>query len=302
MKRPAKPPTPSKLPRELTREHFAFMRAVAQGLDERASWERYMAGPGERADTRNIRRDVGLIRDAFATAARREGRPGTARLVLIDPRKVADSPALPSLEEFARERGLEDFSEQEQSDAFAVAFGTAGADQGVRAKQSRRARLVSHQMDALRWLEHRVVQDPTQSDPLAFWLALTLSEKLARCQIVTVQQLYLHIDKLGFHLFRKIEGIGVGKAARVVAWFLANEVPLGLRLGPHVLAAPGELGENDRDGVVRPATGLVPLEKLLLPEMYGGAALLEQVDEWIMSQRAAPTQLQYRQCAERLLL
>ena len=140
------------------------MRAVAQGLDERASWERHLAGPGERADSRNIRRDVALIRDAFATAARREGRPGTARRLLIDPGQVADSPAQHSLEEFIRERGLDDFSEQEQSDA----FGTAGADQGVRAKQSRRARLVSHQMDAFRWLEHRVVQDPTQLAPSPF--------------------------------------------------------------------------------------------------------------------------------------
>lgn len=296
MKRPAKPL------RELTREHFACMRAVAQGLDERASWERYLAGPGDRADSRNIRRDVALIRDAFAAAARREGRPGTARLVLIDPRQVADSPALPSLDEFARERGLEDFSEQEQAEAFAEAFGPADVGRAEHAKQSRRGRLVSHQLEALRWLEHRVVQDPAPEDALAFWLPPALVEKLSRFQIATVQQLYLHIDARGFHWFRKIQGVGVSKAAKVVAWFRANEVALGLRLGPHVLAAPGELGENDRDGVVLPATGLVPLEKLLLPEMYGGAVLLGQVDEWINSQRAAPTQRAYRQCAERILL
>jgi hypothetical protein len=298
--------TPPKTLRKLTREHFAFMRAVAQGLDERASWERYLAVPGERADTRtdtrNIRRDVALIRDAFAAAARREGRPGTARLVLIDPRLVVDSPALPSLDEFARERGLEDFSEQEQAEAFAEAFGPADVGRAEHARQSRRARLVSHQLEALRWLEHRVVQDPAPADPLAFWLPPALIEKLAALQIATVQQLFTYIDACGFHWFRKIQGVGVGKAARVVAWFQANEVALGLRLGPHVLAAPGELGEKDRDEVVSPAIGLVPLEKLLLPESYGGAALLGQVHEWIMSQRAAPTQRAYRKYAERLLL
>ena len=299
MKRLATPPTP---PRELTREHFAFMRALAQGLDERASWERYLAGPGERADSRNIRRDVALIRDAFAAAARREGRPGTARLVLIDPRQVADSPALPSLDEFARERGLEDFSEQEQAEAFAEAFGPADVGRAEHAKQSRRGRLVSHQLEALRWLELRVVQDPTPEDPLAFWLPPGLVEKLSRIQIATVQQLYLHIDARGFHWFRKLQGIGMAKAARVVAWFRTNEGALGLRLGAHVLVAPNALRGKDRDEVVHPATALVPLEKLLLPEKYGGSALLEQVDEWIRSQRAAPTERAYRQCAERLLL
>ena len=28
--------------RKLHRGHFAFMRALAQGLDERASWDRYL--------------------------------------------------------------------------------------------------------------------------------------------------------------------------------------------------------------------------------------------------------------------
>lgn len=64
-----------------------------------------------------------------------------------------------------------------------------------------------------------------------------------------------------------------------MAWFRVDEVALGLCMDPHVLAAPDELREKDRDEVVLPATGLAPLETLLLPEICGGAVLVGQVQE-----------------------
>src|SRR6516165_10423555 len=97
--------------RKLHRAHFAFMRALAQGLDERASWDRYLRLEGEHADLRTVRRTVAWIRDAFAAAAKRERRPGTARLILLDPERISTPDALPSLGEFALAQGLEDFSE-----------------------------------------------------------------------------------------------------------------------------------------------------------------------------------------------
>ena len=89
--------------------HFAFMRSVVQGLDLRASWERYFRVEGEASDQRVVRATIAWIRDEFAAAAKREDRYSMARLVRIDATRIADpSLDLPSLEVFAEARGQED--------------------------------------------------------------------------------------------------------------------------------------------------------------------------------------------------
>ena len=93
--------------RKLHVGHFAFMRSVVQGLDPRASWDRYLRVEGESTDQRTVRTTVAWIREEFALAAKRQDRFGTARLLRIDATRIAD-PAfeLPSLEAFAQARGL----------------------------------------------------------------------------------------------------------------------------------------------------------------------------------------------------
>ena len=76
--------------RKLSPGYFAFMRSVVQGIDARASWDRYMRLEGEAVDLRWIKTTIGWIRQAFAAAAKRHARPGTARLVLIDVSEVTE--------------------------------------------------------------------------------------------------------------------------------------------------------------------------------------------------------------------
>jgi hypothetical protein len=98
---------------------------------------------------------IDWIRDAFAAAARRESRFGTARLVLFDVSRLPDTASnVPSLEEFAAAHGIEDFSQVEQIEAFEAECGRASE------RQTRRARLIEKQLDALRWLESLVAQPP----------------------------------------------------------------------------------------------------------------------------------------------
>ena len=58
--------------RKLHVGHFAFMRAVVQGIDTRASWDRYLKLEGEGTDQRLVRSTIAWIRDEFAAAAQRE--------------------------------------------------------------------------------------------------------------------------------------------------------------------------------------------------------------------------------------
>jgi hypothetical protein len=141
------------------------MRAVVQGIDLRASWDRYLRTEGEHEDDlRKVWSTIARMRTELAAAARRHARPGTARLVLIDADEVHETPGLPSLAAFAAERGLEDFSEAEQQTAFVEAY---GPDTDAERK-SRRARLIRRQLEALQWLECLVAQDPGPDDGCRF--------------------------------------------------------------------------------------------------------------------------------------
>src|SRR5690349_18955165 len=77
-RRRADPMTTPPTPRKLHAGHFAFTRAVVQGLDARAMWERYLRIEGVASDVRVVRSTTRWICDAFAAVARREQRPGTA--------------------------------------------------------------------------------------------------------------------------------------------------------------------------------------------------------------------------------
>ncbi len=314
-------------PRKLHRGHFAFMRALAQGVDERASWERYLRLEGEHVDLRTVRRTIAWIRDAFAAAARREHRPGTARLILLDPERFTASPALPSLAEFAEAQGLADFSEAEQVEAYEAAFPQArgGGGQGG-AQPSRRARVIARQLEALRWLEELVAQDPRPGDSAAAWLHPALAARLERAGLPTLEALVARINLAGARWWVQVPGVGEAKAARILEWLHAHEQVLGLRLGPHAVQPRSQLSRDALAAVVPPATALLPYEKFVLPAGLDGRngrfrappeeCLLKAADDheaigaWLAAKGAAPdaagalssTQRSYRKEAERLLL
>ena len=56
--------------RKLHRGHFAFMRALVEGLEVKPSWKRYLEFEGNVADERVIRSTIAWIRGEFAAAAR----------------------------------------------------------------------------------------------------------------------------------------------------------------------------------------------------------------------------------------
>ena len=129
--------------RKLHRGHFAFMRAVIQGLDTRDSWQRYLRIEGEHDDIRNVRRTITWIRDEFAAAARRHDRFGTARLVQVDMYQLINGESVfPTLSTFAAEHGIEDFSEKEQIERYKQVFGSATERQARRAA----ARIASYRL------------------------------------------------------------------------------------------------------------------------------------------------------------
>jgi site-specific recombinase XerD len=308
--------------RKLSRAHFAFMRALAQGIEPAAAWDRYLNLEGRSADGRVVQSTIAWIRDEFAAAARRQGRPGTARAVRLDPSLLPRGKVLPDLAAFAAARGLEEFSHSEQAQAYAEAYPDSVGAGAARFK--RRGRLIERQLQGLAWLEAQVAEEPAPGDPVGAWLAPAIAGRLAAAGIPTLFTLAERINGRGAGWHRGIPGIGAGKAARLVRWVRENARTVGVALGAHVAKPRAALTVHERAAVVPPATALRPLEKFLVPAALDGSAgafrgppgrcrLSATTDDeaiacWLASQQAgqagalSSTQRAYRKEAERLLL
>ena len=249
--------------RKLHVGHFAFMRSVVQGLDVRQSWERYFRVDGN-DESRTVRATVHWIRDEFAAAAKRQARPGTARLVLLDASRIEAPTALPSLDAFARERGLEDFSEAEQIEAYEQQFGD------VTRRQQRRSRLVSRQLEALRWLESVVAEPPRAGDAAASWLNPVLVKRLEAADIFTLAQLIERINGVGKLWTGSIKALGTAKGRRIEAWLRQHEETIQIRIGSHVATSRTKLYSHELQAVVTPDSNVRPLEKFVVPAELDG--------------------------------
>ncbi len=253
--------------RKLHVGHFAFMRAVVQGIDVRSSWNHYLRIEGEAGDARAVRSTIAWMRDEFAAAARREQRPGTARLVLFDVARIPQAPEkeTPSVEAFAEERGLADFSEAEQIEAWQAEYGKASA------REKRRAKLMEKQLSALRWLEDLVAQPPHGGDAVGAWLNPALAGRLEAAGIVTLAQLVERINGIGRRWYAGIPGMGEGKAQRILEWLREHEATIGLAIGRHVELARTQLFAHELRAVVAPATEIRPFEKFVVPAQLDGS-------------------------------
>lgn len=253
--------------RKLGPAHFQFMRAVVQGLDPADSWRRFMRIEGETADLRLLDSTVRWIRDEFAAAARRENHFGLARLVLIDMNRVADpAKSMPTLETFVLDKGLEDFSEREQIEAYESEFGQASK------RMQRRSRLMDRQLEALRWLEVLVAQPPRSGDAVASWLNPALSGLVEAAGITTLAQLIERINGTGQAWHRGIRALGSRKASRIVEWLHDHQKTIGLSVGAHAAVKRRDVPVADLRAVVVPATDIRPLEKFVVPPELDGSA------------------------------
>ncbi|MDM0071453.1 phage integrase family protein [Variovorax sp. J31P207] len=324
----------SPTPRKLHSGHFAFMRALAQGLDERASWDRYLRSESDPVDQRAVRRTVSWIRGEFAAAAKREKKPGTARLILLDPQRFTAAPKQPTLAEFALAQGLEEFSEAEQLEAYEEAYPPRGKRNGSGSESgggqggsatTRRGRVIERQLEALRWLQGLVAQDPRPGDRVGAWLNPLVAVRLERAGLLTLFDLVERINGTGARWWVQVPGVGELKAARIVEWLHAHEAVLGLRVGAHAAQRRSALTLDSLAQVMPAATALRPFEKFLVPAELDGSAgqfrapadkcLLgarndhAAISAWLASKgkgtqdgELSATQRAYRKEAERLLL
>lgn len=251
--------------RKLHTGHFAFMRAVVQGIEVKASWDRYLRIEGESSDARLVRSTITWIREEFAAAAKRESRFSTARLVQLDATRIADDKMrLPSLEQFVEDQGLEDERYSDQVKAYEEEYGSAARRAG------RRSNLVRRQLEALSWLEMLLAQPPHAGDGVAAWLHPTLADRLVQANIFTLAQLVDRINGIGQRWHASIKALGATKAERIVDWLRGHEATIGKQLGPHIRQKRSKLFTHELASIVQPATDIRPLEKFIVPADLDG--------------------------------
>ena len=299
--------------RKLHSGHFAFMRGVVQGLDIVQAWMRYLETEGEHTDLRVVKSTEAWIRREFAAAAKREQKPGTARLVMLEPNLwVEVERPLPSLEEFAQEQGMEDFSQAEQLEAYNEAYGT-----GKSQVQRRRAKLIDRQLIALEWLRDLVTQEPQAGDGVGVWFVPSMAKRLEAAGLMTLQALADRINAVGQRWWSMVPGVGEKKGARIIRWMQLHESSTELSIGFHALELRSQFSRADLDRVVPHGTALVPFDKFIVPSDLDGSegvfraprSLLgarndyQAIEAWLRSKQAeVNTQRSYRREAERLLL
>lgn len=235
------------------------MRAYVQGLDIRTSWDRYLNVEGAPTDSRVVKKTIAWLRDNFAAAARRQDRHGLARLVRFDVNRIVQpEQKLPTLEEFAAERGLEDFPNRDQIEAYQAEFGAEDN------RPNRRARVIRRQLEALHWLEKQAAEEPRANDPICAWLRPDLALRLEAAGLHTLQQLAERINGVGQGWHAPLRAIGAGKALSIVEWMQANEPSTGLFISPHAWLK--DKGAASLPITIIPsASGIVPFERLVVP-------------------------------------
>ncbi len=241
------------LAKRLNAAHFAYLRALVKGLDPAASARRYL-GMEHGHELQRLHRD--LVQHVCALARRLlnaewpgplPGHPSTDPPPAEPPKAV-----VPSIDEWAKEQGLEDWFRDELLEMYQRAFpATPSAAQ----RADRRVQVQDQQLHLLAQLEPLTAVAAQPHDPLSAWLDPRQVERLSRAGWLTLDDLASAIRR-GGRWWRSLPGVGPMKAADLRGL-------VGALMGPQALTRP----------LPRPApVALGPTGPAGLPDIPGGAA------------------------------
>ena len=193
--------------RRLGPHHFAYLRAVAEGLDVDDCAQRYL-GTTHGHERRSAHRQ---LVETVRSTARRAGEKAW-RLVGATIKSGAHGQERPALQDFVDERGLEDWSQEEQLEMLEAAY---PADR----RSLQRDRLRQKQIEMLRRLERSVALSPRPTDLVTEWFDDVTAQRLMWAGHTTLQELANRIA-IGGQWYRSMPGVGATKAQRIASHLL----------------------------------------------------------------------------------
>jgi len=243
--------------RRLGAQHFAHLRAVADGVPIHESAMRYL-GVDHKAATLSAHRQVTAHLRALA---RRRG-DSRWRLIGISITKLVEAAgsARPSIEEWSQERGLEDWGEKELLEMYEEAFPTDR-------RHIRNNRLRERQRQAILELQAAAAETPLPTDMISGWFDDITSARLLSAGILTLANLRSRIDR-GGRWWSTIPSIAKAKAARISSFLEVLIQPDNKpSTGTGLIARQLGLG-----GPCNPSNFTVKEVKGALPCLYDGTA------------------------------
>lgn len=193
---------------KLGRHHFAYLRAIADGLDRTESAKRYLGiEHGHEAITAS-RNTIHAAR----VIAKRYNNSSSYRLIGLTIRpKKSSGPATISLEDYVYHNDLQDWSESDVLEMYKESIGT---QIGTGAINKHRENLRLKQIELLSKLELSAIEVPSNIDMVSLWLDDVISTKLISAGIITIGQLKENINRGGVW-YRNLPGVGSGKAENI---------------------------------------------------------------------------------------
>ena len=281
--------------------HFAYLRAVSEGLDRTDSARRYLGiWHGHEAKTAHHE-----AVDAVRAVARRQG-DGAWRLVGLTIGSPEDE-ARPPLDAFVQQHGLDGFSESEVVTLYAEAF-------PPERKAARGQRLRARQLELLRRLESLAAETPQPGDLVAGWFDEALAAKLVTAGLLTLGALNARIS-VGGRWFSALPAVGIAKARRIerhLATLLPREAQPPKPLFA-LSATPALFGALSPSGAFSAYAGSIAGDKVVEEASATATAMarplldvnsdLQAVQSWIQARAGSLATVRvYQREAHRLLL
>lgn len=245
----------------LSAAHFAYMRAVVEGVPrEDAAWRYLGLDHGHQA-----RR---MHEDAVATLRAIARRAGDSRwrIVGVEISTPAAAPGAelskaPTLAHWVAANGFEDWSEAEQLEFYAEAFPKpTGAAASAERKLQRAQRLRRRQLAVLADLEKAAAVVAQSTDPIDAWFEPTTAARLNQAGFVMVGEV-LQAARAGGRWWKGMPGVGATKAGRIATFLerlLSTAAPppaplqIGLKAGQGADSAPILRPSGQADTATRP--------------------------------------------------
>lgn len=193
---------------QLSRQHYAYLRAIAEGVPQPDAAVRYLGVEHGNANFPAHRRVV----EAARNIARRAG-DARWRLIGVELPEVQSADAPPTLDAWAEAEGLGDWSHDELLALYSERF---AVDQRDRRRRARNARLRERRLALIADLAAAATESALPTDSLAGWIPPDLAAQLRELGDLTVADLQARIAR-GGRWWAGLRAFGPTKAATLAA-------------------------------------------------------------------------------------
>lgn len=244
------------VPYRLNLDHLAFYRAWMEGTFELESLaERYLETGTDRPAAK---RTLKAVQDTLVAVARRKGKHGQARLLMLSKEalRAADSPPpssdQPSFDDYLAEKdpdgafGIQEMWEMYQAEFEPTPDDNSPAAKAERRRQERNARLAKRRSILIAELVNHLSVPPKASDLIDGWFDESVAKPLVTAGYITIGQVAELANDKGFLWYKSVPRMGPTRAARLTEWFKRHNDALDNLFTPFALTPKRLLPKEER--------------------------------------------------------